>query len=127
MRVENSQVDILNRPRINLHKPYKVLVILATFNGEKYLSQFLDSLRSQEEVLISLLISDDNSTDNTLNIAIDYSNRFENLWIIKGQSKGPCLNFMKTLSSDFTNQFEFIALADQDDIWLKNHLIDTLS
>ena len=46
----------------------KVLVLLATCNGEKYLRQQLDSIYAQEDVEVSIFATDDGSTDNTNNI-----------------------------------------------------------
>jgi len=86
----------------------------------------LDSIARQEKVLVSLLISDDNSSDRTLEIAREYATSFQSFEIISGPNKGPCLNFMQALAREATKQFEFFALVDQDDIWLKNHLFDSI-
>ena len=45
-----------------------VLVILSTYNGEKYLREQIESVLKQENVKISILVRDDGSTDNTCNI-----------------------------------------------------------
>ena len=52
-------------------KKYKILVLLASFNGEKFIKNQLDSILSQEGVDVSVLISDDNSNDDTMNIIND--------------------------------------------------------
>ncbi len=100
-----------------------VEVLLATYNGESYLREFLDSLLNQKNVWIHLLVSDDGSSDSTLNIVKEYEPKFKTLRIIEGPQKGPAENFFYLLQNSI---FEFIALADQDDIWLPNHLNDSI-
>lgn len=46
----------------------RILVIMATYNGEKYLSEQMDSIFNQKEVTCSVLVRDDGSKDNTLSI-----------------------------------------------------------
>ena len=52
-------------------------VLLATFNGEKFLSEFLDSLSTQVGVKINLIVSDDGSNDRTLEIIDYYKFKFD--------------------------------------------------
>ena len=54
-----------------------VAIIMATYNGEKYLSEQLDSILNQSDVIVHLYISDDGSTDNTLNIIQDYKDKYQ--------------------------------------------------
>ena len=46
----------------------KIYILLATYNGEKYLREQIESVLKQENVKISILVRDDGSTDNTCNI-----------------------------------------------------------
>jgi glycosyltransferase involved in cell wall biosynthesis len=101
----------------------EVEVLLATFNGELYLSEFLDSLCQQQGVRIHLRVSDDGSTDGTINIIESYENKFASCEIYSGPQKGPSANFF-SLIEQATD--EFVALADQDDIWLPNHLLSSI-
>ncbi len=50
----------------------KVDILLATYNGEKYLREQLDSILNQSYTNFRLIISDDSSTDNTLEILKEY-------------------------------------------------------
>jgi glycosyltransferase involved in cell wall biosynthesis len=97
----------------------EVEVLLATFNGELYLSEFLESLCNQQEVIIHLRISDDGSTDRTLEIIETYKNEFASCKIFSGPCKGPSANFFSLIEK---SSYEYVAVADQDDIWLPNHL-----
>lgn len=96
-----------------------VQVLLATFNGSNHLDEFLVSLMKQSNVNIYLTISDDGSTDNTLSIIHKYKNCFENVEVTQGPQRGAKENFIHLLS---LAKLEYVALADQDDIWDANHL-----
>jgi glycosyltransferase involved in cell wall biosynthesis len=104
------------------HLP-EVEVLLATFNGAPYLKEFLDSLTRQEGVKIHLRVSDDGSTDETLKIVRFYENEFESCLISKGPCDGPSSNFFSLIDKA---TFDFIALADQDDVWFPEHLINSV-
>jgi len=97
----------------------EVEVLLATFNGEHFLGEFLDSLWKQEGVRIHLRVSDDGSTDKSLEIIDSYKHLFESCKIFTGPSNGPSLNFFSLIERA---TYDFVALADQDDIWLSHHL-----
>jgi glycosyltransferase involved in cell wall biosynthesis len=98
---------------------FQVQVLLATFNGENYLQQFLDSLALQQEVDVELLVSDDSSTDNTLSILESNKARFSKCTILTGPGQGPMANFLYL--AHYANA-EYVAFADQDDLWDMNHL-----
>ena len=102
----------------------EVEVLLATFNGELYLSEFLDSLVQQQGVKIHLRVSDDGSADGTLNIIDSYKNKFASCQVYNGPQNGPSANFFSLIEKA---TYEFVALADQDDIWLPNHLLLSLN
>ena len=101
----------------------QVEVLLATFNGELYLTEFLESLSRQEGVKIHLRVSDDGSTDRTIDIVKSFTNRFESCTICGGPSQGPSKNFFSLIEK---STYEYVALADQDDIWLPLHLVSAI-
>ena len=98
-------------------------VLLATFNGEKYLEDFLKSLEMQKQVAINLIVSDDGSSDSTLAIIKEYSESFNNFSLYRGPGVGPAGNFSFLLSKSRSPYFAF---ADQDDIWDEDHLIKSI-
>jgi glycosyltransferase involved in cell wall biosynthesis len=102
----------------------EVEVLLATFNGEKFLGEFLDSLSKQVNVVIHLRVSDDGSTDKTLEIIDSYKEFFKSCKIHAGPCNGPSSNFFSLIERA---TFEFVALADQDDIWHPHHLISSVN
>lgn len=100
----------------------KVLVLLSTYNGEKYLIEQIKSIFSQEDVDVYCLVRDDGSTDNTITLLNDLKKIYFNLEIIKGDNIGWRKSF-KELILKANNNFDYYAFADQDDVWLKNKLI----
>lgn len=104
-------------------KMLTVDVLLGTFNGQKYLAEFLDSLLNQQIVSINLIVSDDGSTDSTLSVLNDYKSKFNKFTLVSGPKEGAARNYL-SLSKLSTS--EFVAFADQDDIWDANHLIDSI-
>lgn len=117
--MQNTSTELSARKQ---HLP-EVEVLLATFNGAPYLTEFLDSLTMQEGVKIHLRVSDDGSTDETLEIVRFYENNFESCLISKGPCDGPSTNFFSLIDKA---TFDFIALADQDDVWFPEHLINSI-
>lgn len=95
---------------------YKVCIFLSTYNGEKYIKQQLDSLLSQENVDIKILIRDDQSTDNTIIILKEYEKRYpNNISLFLGKNVGCEESFFELLSYGETS--DYYAFCDQDDIW----------
>ena len=102
----------------------EVEVLLATFNGEPFLGDFLESLSQQEGVKIHLRVSDDGSTDQTLDLIRAHQFRFESCEISSGPGRGPSANFFSLIDKA---SFDYVALADQDDIWERDKLSTQLS
>jgi glycosyltransferase involved in cell wall biosynthesis len=95
-------------------------IVLATYNGEKYLVDFLDSLRAQSYQNFDIVVSDDCSTDNTISIIESFHGKL-NISISRNQMNiGPSLNFSRAMETATGN---FIAFADQDDVWQSNKLM----
>lgn len=103
-----------------MKKNYRVAVLLATFNGENFLSDQLESIISQKNVIVDIFVSDDGSRDNTLNILKQFEVKFSNIKIlhgIKNHIPGPANNFYYLLFNVHFSKYDFVALSDQDDIW----------
>ena len=101
----------------------KVLVLMSTYNGEKYLSTQIDSILSQEEVDVHLLVRDDGSRDSTLQILEEYSTRHKNIEYVKGNNVGFVQSFSTLVrhAVDY-GEFDYYAFSDQDDIWYNDKL-----
>ncbi len=101
----------------------RVLVLMATYNGQEHLAQQLDSILDQEGVEVFLRISDDCSTDNTFRILETYASEHDNIEIIYNTThRGKTRTLMKLVYEAPVEEYDFIALANQDDIWLEGKL-----
>ena len=95
-------------------------VALCTYNGEKYFQKQLDSIIQQLLKVDEIIICDDGSTDNTIEIAQKFkeSHKEINIQIFQNdQNIGVICNFEKAISKCTG---DIIFLSDQDDIWMKN-------
>lgn len=97
----------------------KVAVLLATYNGEKYLEEQINSLLNQDNVEISILVRDDGSSDSTTKILADFKQKGVLDWYT-----GNHLNVEKGFLDLMKNApvSEYYAFCDQDDVWDKNKL-----
>lgn len=100
----------------------RVLVLMSTYNGEKYLKEQIDSVLGQKNINVDLLIRDDMSKDNTINILEEYSKKYNNISTIRGNNLGACYSFFELINKAKTN-YSYYAFCDQDDIWLEDKLI----
>ena len=93
-------------------------VVLATYNGEKFILDQLESIRKQTIKVDEVLISDDGSTDDTVRIIENYISKHNlatNWYITQNKkNKGYAKNFFDTAIRASNN---FIFFCDQDDIW----------
>src|SRR4051812_26160593 len=97
-----------------------ITILMATYNGERYLEQQLDSLLNQTYTHWEMLIRDDGSTDGTLRIIERYKNKHANISYIVNQTdkKGACLNFAALFASVVKDdKVKYVMFCDQDDIW----------
>lgn len=100
----------------------KVDIILATYNGEKYLEEQINSILSQTYADFQLIISDDCSTDDTVKIIKKIKDKRIKLYNQK-ENLGFNKNF-EFLCSKATS--EYVMIADQDDVWMKDKVAKML-
>lgn len=100
-------------------------ILLSTYNGEKYLGEQLDSIINQTYKDWKLIIRDDGSKDSTLQIIKNYIDNYpEKIELIPSSGNlGPMLSFGELLK---VSTSKYIALCDQDDVWLENKLLQFL-
>lgn len=101
----------------------RITVLLATYNGERFLEAQLNSLADQTVGLIDVLASDDGSTDGTLAMLQAWQARWSKgkFSIVRGPSAGFAANF-RSLATQPSIDGDYIAFCDQDDIWLPDKL-----
>lgn len=99
------------------------VVILGTYNGSEYLADFLDSLERQSYQQFSIFVSDDNSSDNTVEIlkqSTFYSSGRMTI-VTNSYDRGASNNFMSAIKNAPTAKYYLF--ADQDDFWLPNKIL----
>ena len=97
-----------------------ISIAMATYNGEKYLREQLDSILVQTISDFELIIGDDHSTDSTVDILQEYSAKDPRIhYYVNPVNVGFKKNFEQIIGRC---QGNYIALCDQDDIWYPNHL-----
>jgi rhamnosyltransferase len=102
----------------------RVLVLMATRNGEHWLDEQMTSIFAQRGVELFVRVSDDCSSDGTIALLDQLSLARPNLDVgVRAVGSGSAgANFKGLLAtSDFTG-FDCVALADQDDVWMPDHL-----
>lgn len=101
-----------------------ITVLLATYNGEKFLSEQLDSLLGQKFQDFKILIRDDGSTDSTVDIIEEYAKKYpEKITVIKGTATGSaCRNFFRLIEAASD---DYVVFCDQDDVWLPEKIEKT--
>lgn len=105
----------------------RVIVLMSTYNGEKFIGEQLQSLYSQEGVEVSLLVRDDGSSDGTCAL-LDKEQTAGRLTWYTGENLKPAFSFWNLLQQAPASPY--YAFCDQDDVWDKDKLksaVDMLS
>jgi glycosyltransferase involved in cell wall biosynthesis len=100
-----------------------VSIALATYNGRAYLPELLASLEAQSWPNLEVVVSDDASTDGTPELIAAYSGRVPVRLAASGERVGIVRNFERALAAC---RGEYIALADQDDVWAPEKIADLI-
>ena len=98
----------------------KIAILLATYNGEKFIEKQLSSIISQQRVHVDIFISDDTSNDQTLNICQSFSKNFSNIKILNKSNtrfNSAAKNFFRMITDINFDLYDFVGFCDQDDIW----------
>lgn len=107
------------------------LILMATYNGEKFISQQIDSIISQSYCNWKLIIRDDGSTDSTMQLLNYYADIDSRIYIMHNESNqhGAYSNFWYLMhyARDNYSDFDYYFFSDQDDIWEKNKLETMIS
>ncbi|MBR3152584.1 MAG: glycosyltransferase family 2 protein [Clostridia bacterium] len=98
----------------------KVIVLMSTYNGEKYIKDQLDSIINQTYPNIDILIRDDGSTDKTTEIIRQMSNKKTNIILLEENNIGFINSFFELLEK--TPEADYYAYCDQDDVWMEDKI-----
>lgn len=109
----------------------RVDVLLATYNGSKYLADQLDSILAQTHQDFRILVSDDGSSDDTLAILQQYRAQLgERLVIVPNPfpGRGVVRNFENLMAASLADGVaQWAVFSDQDDVWLPEKIASSLA
>lgn len=97
----------------------KVIVLLSSYNGAKYIEEQIKSILEQKYVNVELIIRDDGSNDGTVELLMQYA-KLRNITVLTESNVGFVNSFLKLM--EFAPDSDYYALADQDDIWYPDKL-----
>lgn len=98
----------------------KVSVVLCTYNGAAYITEQLQSLTEQTYPIFELLIFDDASTDNTVEVIQQFAKNYDYIHVaVNHKNLGFTKNFEQALQAA---KGDIVSICDQDDVWMKDKL-----
>jgi hypothetical protein len=103
----------------------EVEILLATFNGDRFLNEQIDSILAQDYKNIRISARDDGSSDNTVAILNQYASRYPDRFRILPSNRGTGnakFNFLRLIEASTA---DYICFSDQDDVWLPDKVSKT--
>ena len=101
----------------------KIAVLLAGYNGQKYIQEQVLSLLSQRKVLVEIFIRVDGESEIFIEFISRLAKQFKNIHYIKGDViSSSSSNFYNLILGMSSYDFDYYAFCDQDDVWLDNKL-----
>ncbi len=99
----------------------KILIIMATYNGEDWIKHQLESIKRQSYIFFDIFVFDDCSSDSTLNII---QSSFKDVKIFKRDKNlgSASKNFFSALLNIDLSHYKYISFSDQDDIWMSHKI-----
>lgn len=103
----------------------KVAVLLASYNGKKYIKEQIDSALNQKDVVVNIFISDDLSSDGTIEYLQDIYKNDDRLIYLPSENKfgGAAKNFYRLIKDVTFSGYDYVSLSDQDDVWNEDKII----
>lgn len=95
-----------------------VTILMGSYNGGRFIGEQLDTIEGQSHGQWSLTVSDDGSTDHTVEVLRTYQDKWgqDKLRLRQGPGRGFCRNFL-SLACDPGARSDYYAFSDQDDLW----------
>lgn len=107
-----------------------IAILMASYNGERYIKEQIESIINQDFSDWHLFISDDGSTDNTLSLEKSYQEKFpQKITVVENMTKkhGSKYNFFNLVNIVLNEKYNYFMFSDQDDVWKKNKVSDTFN
>jgi len=110
-------------------QPKSCLVLLAVFNGMRWLPEQLQSILAQEGVRVHILVSIDESSDGSELWIRNEAGFHPNITVLPFGQRfgGAAANFYRLIREAAINDYDYIAFSDQDDLWEPNKLERAIS
>ncbi|WP_057742789.1 glycosyltransferase [Liquorilactobacillus capillatus] len=103
----------------------RILILLSTFNGQSVVKRQVESIIAQREVDAHILVRDDGSSDNTLDVLFDLRKKYRNkIEIIKDANIGYRKSFFYLIQS--AQEYDYYGFSDQDDLWMDDKVISCI-
>src|SRR3954469_3509114 len=98
----------------------ELLILLSSFNGHKFILDQITSIRRQTYSDWTLLVRDDGSSDNTVALVESLARQDQRIRLLRDTkgNLGPAASFGVLLAQARDSDARYVALADQDDVWL---------
>ena len=105
-----------------------ILIVLAAYNGGRFIEQQIESIRAQSRHDWRLLVRDDGSTDDTRSVVERCAARDSRIELLPADHRrlGVWRNFSELLAHAHTRGAPYVMLSDQDDVWLETKVADTM-
>lgn len=116
MELSNTRNNLLPPP-----DPSSIAILMCTYNGEKFITQQMESFFEQTHPKWELWVSDDASHDTTLEQIRSFEGRGKAIHIVSGPKVGYAANFLSLIRNDKIRA-DYFAWSDQDDVWLPDKL-----
>lgn len=99
----------------------KFIILMAAYNGSKFIYEQILSILNQTDVDVKLIIGLDISVDNTLELIKNFDTR---VFVIENGTlpNGAAINFFNLIAKVDFKDYDYVGLADQDDIWFPDKL-----
>lgn len=106
-------------------KTFKVAVLMPVYNGEKFVTKQIESIINQKNVLPTIFISIDESSDNSVKIIEGLVKKYKQVKIFSKNIKhgSPTKNYFHLISNFESDNFDYVSLSDQDDVWYPEKLM----
>ncbi len=117
----------MNRAVDQVH-PARVAVLLASYNGLPYIHEQVESILKQQGCKVDIFVSDDQSSDGTWEWLNEKKLSEPRLHLLprNDRFRNAARNFYRLLRDVDFSQYDYVALSDQDDIWLEDKLIRSI-
>lgn len=98
-----------------------ISILMSTYNGAMYIAEQLDSIVAQSVQDWELIVRDDGSTDNTSEILREYEKKDARIRVVEDTERRGAMRGFEWLLERYGTG-EYVAFADQDDVWLPDKL-----